>query len=163
MSKSKSKARKAKVKAKTPVAPEPKTRRDVLRLGGYGAVAAVAAGGVAFWGVSSFQAYAAEHDLSRVGEGQMTIVQIHDPQCPTCTALQKQTRAALRNFDDGEITYLVADIKTPEGAAFARKYRVPHVTLLLFDGDGELQQTVQGLQQASQLTEIFAAQKAAST
>ncbi|MEP1586615.1 MAG: thioredoxin domain-containing protein [Tateyamaria sp.] len=159
MSKSRSKARKA--KAKAPVAPTPRTRRDMLRLGGYGAAAAVGVVGVGFWGASSFSAYGKEHDLSRVGEAPMTVVQIHDPQCPTCTALQKQTRAALRDFDEGEITYLIADIKTPEGAAFARKYRVPHVTLLLFDKDGELQQTIQGLQQASQLSETFATQKAA--
>lgn len=127
---------------------------------GYGAlgVGVVAAGGV--WSVSSFRSYAAEHDLSQVGQGNPTIVQIHDPQCPTCTALQKQTRAALRDFDDCGLTYLVADIKTPEGAAFARRYNVPHVTLLLFDGAGALQRTVQGVQQASQLAEVFAVHKA---
>lgn len=160
MSKSRSKARKSKSKAPA-LAPAPRSRRDVLRLGGYGAAALAGVVGAGAWGVSSFSAYAAEHDLTRVGEGPMTIVQIHDPQCPTCTALQKQTRAALRDFDDCGITYLVADIKTPEGAAFARKYRVPHVTLLLFDGDGALHETVQGLQQASQLAQVFAAHKAA--
>ena len=163
MSKSRSKARKAKAKAKAPAAPPPKTRRDVLRMGAYGGVAAVGAAGVAFWGVSSFRGYAAEHDLARVGESAMTVVQIHDPQCPVCTALQKQTRAALRKLDGSDITYLVADIKTPEGAAFARKYRVPHVTLLMFDEAGELQQTLRGPQQADQLVEIFSAQMAAKT
>lgn len=159
MSKARTKARKSKA---TPAgATAPKSRRDVLRMGGYGAAALAGAVGAGAWAVSSFSAYAAEHDLTRVGEGPVTIVQIHDPQCPTCTALQKQTRAALRDFDDCGITYLVADIKTPEGAAFARRYRVPHVTLLLFDGDGALRDTVQGLQQASQLAQVFAATKAA--
>ena len=159
MSKSRSKTRKS--KAKTPAPAPQATRRGMLRLGVYGAAAALGAGAVGAWGVSSFRAYAAEHDLTRVGEGPVTIVQVHDPQCPTCTALQKQTRAALRDFDDCGITYLVADIKTPEGAAFARKYRVPHVTLLLFDGAGELHLTVQGLQNADRLAEVFAAHKAA--
>ncbi|MFL4472079.1 hypothetical protein ACERZ8_20170 [Tateyamaria armeniaca] len=158
MPKSRAKSRKSKSAPASAAAP---TRRNVLKLAGGGVIAATGAAGAGIWGVSSFRAYAAEHDLSRVGEGPVTIVQIHDPQCPTCTALQKQTRAALRDFDDCGITYLVADIKTPEGAAFARRYRVPHVTLLLFDGDGELHQTVQGLQQASQLAQVFAAHKAA--
>lgn len=161
MSKSRSKARKAKAKSKAPVAAAPRTRREVLRLGGFAALALAGVAGAGIWGVSSFRTYAAEHDLSRVGERAMTIVQIHDPQCPTCTALQKQTRVALRDLDDGQVTYLVADIKTPEGAAFARKYQVPHVTLLIFDGSGELVQTVQGMKQASQLLEIFTAQAAA--
>ncbi|MEM6373109.1 MAG: hypothetical protein AAF727_10070 [Pseudomonadota bacterium] len=139
------------------------TRRGMLKLAGGGVLAATGVAGAGLWGLSSFRAYAAEHDLTRLGEGPVTIVQVHDPQCPTCTALQKQARAALRDFDDCGITYLVADIKTPEGAAFARKYRVPHVTLLLFDGAGELHQTLQGLQQASQLAQAFAAHKSAVT
>ncbi|WP_299730304.1 hypothetical protein [uncultured Tateyamaria sp.] len=159
MPKSRAKPRKSKTSAAPAAAPQ--TRRSMLKLAGGGVLAAAGAGGVGLWGVSSFRAYAAEHDLSRVGQGNIAIVQIHDPQCPTCTALQKQTRAALRDFDDCGMTYLVADIKTPEGAAFARKYRVPHVTLLLFDGAGELRETLQGMQQASQLAQAFAAHKAA--
>lgn len=157
MPRSRAKPRKSKA---TAPAPEP-TRRSVLKLAGGGALAAIGLGGAAIWGVGSFRAYAAEHDLSRVGQGNITIVQIHDPQCPICTALQKQTRAALRDMPDSDFTYLVADITTPEGAAFARKYRVPHVTLLLFDGAGNMRQSVQGLQQASQLVDIFTAHKAA--
>ncbi|WP_299286225.1 hypothetical protein [uncultured Tateyamaria sp.] len=111
MSKSKSKRRKS-----SPTAAAP-SRRDVLKLGRNGAIGLTAVAGGGVWGFGSFRAYAAEHDLTRVGEGAMTIVQIHDPQCPTCTALQKQTRAALRDFDDCGVTYLVADIKTPDGAA----------------------------------------------
>jgi len=133
------------------------SRRALLR-GGAAASAVVLGGG--FWGVSSFRSYAAEHDLTRVGKGDLAIVQVHDPQCPTCTALQKQTRKALRDFDDCGLVYLVADIKTPEGAAFARRFNSPHVTLLLFDGQGELRRRVQGMQQASALVEVFADYKA---
>ncbi|WP_299150724.1 hypothetical protein [uncultured Tateyamaria sp.] len=158
MSKSKSRHRKS-----TPTAAPTPSRRDVLKLGRSGAIGLAALAGAGYWGFGSFRAYAAEHDLTRVGEGAMTIVQIHDPQCPTCTALQKQTRAALRDFDECGVTYLVADIKTPEGAAFARKYRVPHVTLLMFDGQGDLHRTVRGLQTSTHLAEVFAAHKAAVT
>ena len=151
-----------KSRKRTKAAPAPKastlSRRSVLS-GGAVASALVVGGG--FWGGSSFRTYAAEHDLARVGQGSPAIVQIHDPQCPTCTALQKQTRAALRDFDDCGMTYLVADITTPSGAAFARRYNVPNVTLLLFDGAGNLHRQVQGLQQAARLAQVFAAHKAA--
>lgn len=133
------------------------SRRSMLS-GGAVASAVVIGGG--FWGVSSFRSYAAEHDLTRVGNGDPAIVQIHDPNCPTCTALQKQTRRALRDFDDCGLTYLVADINTSEGAAFARRFNAPNVTLLLFDGQGELHRRVQGLQQAAELANVFAAHKA---
>jgi len=136
------------------------SRRSML--GGGAAASALVLGG-GFWGMSSFRTYAAEHDLSRVGDGTMAAVQIHDPQCPTCTALQKQTRRALRAFDGCGLTYLVADIKTPEGAAFARRFNAPHVTLLLFDGQGGLHRRVQGMQQAAALEDVFAAHKAALT
>lgn len=157
MPKSRAKAR----KSKTPQQPAQPARRSMLKLVGGGVLATAGAGGVGLWAVGSFRAYAAEHDLTRVGQGDIAIVQIHDPQCPTCTALQKQTRAALRDFDDCGITYLVADITTPDGADFARKHRVSNVTLLLFDGAGQLHDTVHGLQQASQLAQTFAAHKAA--
>ncbi|MEL7262698.1 MAG: hypothetical protein AAGK69_15040 [Pseudomonadota bacterium] len=134
------------------------SRRSLL---GGGAVGSALVLGGGFWGVSSFRTYAAEHDLSRVGQGAPAIVQVHDPQCPTCTALQKQTRRALRDFDGCGLTYLVADIKTPEGAAFARRYNAPHVTLLLFDGAGDLKRTVRGLHDSPHLAEVFAAHKAA--
>ncbi len=153
-----------KSRKRTKAAPAPKaatlSRRSVLS-GGAVASAVVVGGGI--WGANSFRTYAAEHDLARVGQGSPAIVQIHDPQCPTCAALQKQTRAALRDFDDCGMTYLVADITTPSGAAFARRYNVPHVTLLLFDGAGNLHRQVQGLQQAARLAQVFAAHKAAVT
>ena len=63
--------------------------------------------------------------------------------------------AALRDFDDCGMTYLVADITTPSGAAFARRYNVPHVTLLLFDAGGEMVQVVNGPSDADSLRQIF--------
>lgn len=46
------------------------SRRALLR-GGAAASAVVLGGG--FWGVSSFRSYAAEHDLTRVGKGDLAI------------------------------------------------------------------------------------------
>jgi thioredoxin-like negative regulator of GroEL len=101
--------------------------------------------------VRSVKAHAHEHDLTRMGQGKPTVVQVHDPTCPTCTALQRQTRAALSSFGECDMLYLVADIKTDEGAMFASRYGVPHVTLLLFDADGELQETLTGMRYEDEL------------
>ncbi|MFK7752864.1 MAG: TlpA family protein disulfide reductase [Sedimentitalea sp.] len=136
----------------TPVEP---AKRDTLKLLRMGALGAVAVGGAGFFSVRGVRATAAEHDLTQLGGGRPTVVQIHDPQCPTCTALQRQTRKALRSFDEDQIGYLVANIKTVEGATFARRYGVPHVTLLLFDGQGRLETTLSGPHQADALRLAF--------
>ncbi len=111
-------------------------RRDFMQNLGYGAagLAAVVGGGWYFAGTVS--AGIAEGDFSRLGNGIPTVVQIHDPQCPRCRALQKETRAALSQLDDGQIQYLVANIRQAEGRELAAAHGVGHVTLLLFDGEG---------------------------
>lgn len=146
-------------KAQTPYEP---TRRDVLKLARYGALGLAATGGAAYWATGSFRAYAAEHDLTRLGQGSPAIVQVHDPQCPMCTNLQKQTRAALKSFDDCGLIYLVADINTAKGAALAAKHGVPHVTLLLFDAQGQLLHSLNGVHSKAQLEPVFARHKAAT-
>lgn len=161
MSKSRnSRTRKAKAAAAT--ASEP-TRRDVLKLARNGAIATAAVAGVGYFAVGSYRAYAAEHDLSRLGQGKPVVVQVHDPQCPTCTALQKQARRALKGFGECDLVYLIADINSPEGRAFAVRHGVGNVTLMLFDGQGGLQQTLQGMHSSDQLTPIFEAHHAAAT
>ncbi|SEL61023.1 hypothetical protein SAMN05443999_106216 [Roseovarius azorensis] len=148
------KAGNSKAPAAEPATPE-MTRRRLLGRLGYGALGVAAFGGAGIWGTRHVQAINAEHDLSRVGQGVPTVVQIHDPQCPVCMALQKQTRKALRGIDEQDLLYLIASIRTAEGSAFAGRFGVPHVTLLLFDGQGELRQTLRGPQEAEHLRPIF--------
>lgn len=148
-------------KSKTADKAEP-SRRDMLKLLRNGALGVAAVGGAGYWATGSFQAYAAEHDLSRMGQGAAAIVQVHDPHCAICTALQKQTRAALKAFDDCGLIYLVADINTPEGASLAARHGVPHVTLLFFDSEGELLRSVNGMHSEAQLTSMIADHKAAT-
>jgi len=138
----------------TDTVPEPK-RRDVLKLARNGVIATALAGGVGVFSVNAVRATVAEHDLSRVGKGVPTVVQIHDPQCSMCTALQRETRKALRDFEDDQITYLVANITTIEGSSFAARYGVPHVTLLMFSADGQLVQTLNGPRQRGELRDVF--------
>ncbi|WP_299826619.1 thioredoxin family protein [uncultured Roseobacter sp.] len=131
------------------------SRRDMLKLLRNGGIGAVILTGGGYFGVGSYRAYAAEHDLGRLGQGKPVVVQVHDPQCPTCTALQKQTRKALKEFGECDLVYLIADINTPEGQAFAVRHGVGNVTLLLFDGEGGLRHTVQGMQSKDQLVPLF--------
>ncbi|MGR3615670.1 MAG: thioredoxin family protein [Paracoccaceae bacterium] len=132
------------------------TRRSFLVLTRNFAIGAAGVGGIGYWAANSFAAHAAEHDLSRVGQGKPSVVQIHDPTCPTCTALQKETRQALEQFGECDMLYLVADIKQSEGSSFAGRYGVPHVTLLLFDADGALTETLRGMRHSDELAQTFA-------
>lgn len=145
-----------KQKSKKPAVAAPKkTRREVLRLFPMGLVGVAAIGGAGYFGFSAVRAGAAQYDLSRVGAGKPSIVQIHDPQCPTCTALQRETRKALADFGECDLVYLVANIRTGAGHEFAQKHLVPHVTILMFDGDGNLQTTLRGMRQEEELRRAF--------
>ena len=141
----------------TPAASGPKrklSRRSLmanLALVG-GGVIVLGGGGIAFG--MDFRRKLAEGDLSRIGDGTPTIVQIHDPSCQLCQALQRETRAALSDCDEG-FTYLVANITTADGAAFQRRMGQPHVTLALLDGDGTPVHFINGVTPAETLKDAF--------
>jgi hypothetical protein len=130
-------------------------RRDFMKYLRVGGIGAIILGGGAYYGVSTVNASIAEHDLSKIGNGTPTIVQIHDPQCPVCRALQKEVRSALKGFDEGDMEYLVANIRTPEGAKLANEYVVPHITLLLFDGAGKMRKVLRGSKKRDELQAEF--------
>lgn len=96
-----------------------------------------------------------EQDLTRIGQGRPTIVQIHDPNCSVCARLQRNTKSALSAFSDGKIEYVVANIKSSKGKAFAERNAVPHITLMLYDGKGELKHILRGPQEVSTLEVEF--------
>jgi hypothetical protein len=151
MSKSKAKRRIAAKKKAEP------TRRDFMRLGRNIAIAVPFVGVAGYFGVQSVQATIREGDLTRVGLGSASVVQIHDPSCGLCATLQTQTRRAMKAYDDDRYEFLVADVKTGDGALFAATYGVPITTLLLFDGAGELTEVVRGPIPTGQLEDILAA------
>lgn len=151
----------AKQENSTPASEPQSTRRDVLRLARNGLIAAGVLGGSGAYAVSAVRATAIEQDLSRIGAGIPAVVQIHDPTCSMCTALQHETRKALHDFDDGEIEYVVANIKTQAGSAFANHHGQPHVTLMLMDPKGEPVRILNGPQDRNTLRGIFAAHIAA--
>jgi len=143
--------------------PEPQTvvgetsrqRRAFLRKLRNGGIAAVVIGGGGWFGVRDVQTTMREHDLSRIGNGMPTVVQIHDPQCPTCVALQREVRDAVCEVGEAKLQFLVANIRTAKGRELADRHGVGHVTLLLLDGDGQRQRILTGPRKRDQLAGAF--------
>lgn len=132
-------------------------RRSVLRFAWTATIGAAAIGAGGYLAFRKASADVAERDLSSVGRGQPAVVQIHDPTCPICRELQRETRQALDDIGSDRLLYRVADITTTEGANFAARHGVAHVTLLLFDGGGRLQQVIEGPQERAALRTAFRA------
>jgi len=159
MKKSKQKRPKAKRKqsgqqAQAPASKPVRTRRDLLQTAGvFGIGALVLASGGA-WAVSAFRATMAERDLTTVGQGRPTIVQVHDHQCQSCVALQREARAALKDFD---FDYKVADLNAENGMIFASRHRAGQTTLLFFDGAGNVTNRIVGLTSRDDLIRAFQA------
>jgi len=120
------------------------SRRDMLRKFRNGGIAVAVLGGGGWFAVRDVQATIQEHDLSRIGNGVPTVVQIHDPNCSQCIALQKEARAAIEAFEDDTIQFLVANIRDARGQKLATEHGVGHVTLLLFDAKGKRQEIMRG-------------------
>ena len=129
-------------------------RAALTRLRNWGILCAVAGAG-AWYLVQEVTATMAEHALSRIGNGVPAVVQIHDQSCNSCLALQREVRDAMGEFDDGELQYLVADLKSPSGKNLAAAHGVSHVTLLLFDGDGQRRKILAGPSTSEILAHYF--------
>lgn len=121
-----------------------KNRRKFLYLG-IGAVGAIG-GGVAIAGYDKRQKIL--HDLSVIGDGTPSIVQVHDPACPKCRSLKLRTENIVGKLPDDSVHYRLADITTNEGRELQSKYNSATVTLLMFDGTGRHVDTIQGVQSA---------------
>ncbi len=155
-SKSRNKAQSTRSKRDQTSVPEvSKDRRATLRLLRNGIIGVAVVGGAGVFSVNAVRATISEQDLTRIGNGIPTIVQVHDPSCSMCTELQRETRRALRSFDDGTLNYLVSNITTAEGNAFAAQQGVGHVTLLLFDGAGRRVQVLEGVRRRDELEALF--------
>jgi thioredoxin-like negative regulator of GroEL len=94
------------------------------------------------------------HDLAVIGGGKPVVVQIHDTSCSICRNLKSRTLNVLE--DQSSIEYRIADIQTSKGRSLQDKYGVEKTTLLLFDAEGGLVDTVYGLQTIEQLKSLFA-------
>ena len=98
--------------------------------------------------------YEISHDLSVIGKGVPTVVQIHDPKCSLCNQLRRNADTAIGHFGD-RLLYRIADITTPAGRRLQVRHDVPHVTLLLFDGEGQLRNVLTGVKSDELLRRSF--------
>lgn len=131
------------------------SRRDLMAKLSNGGLVVAIGGGVGWFFVDEVCATTRENDLSRLGNGIPAVVQIHDPECPMCRALQKETRKAMSAFDESKLQYLVANIRRAKGRDLANRHGVGHVTLLLFDGEGKRRGILRGQKSSDYLEDMF--------
>ena len=91
-----------------------------------------------------------EYDLSVIGNGKPTVVQIHDPGCQLCQRLKRNLDSVKSDFTP-DMQFKVANIGSKAGREFARQHNVEHVTLLLFDKRGKRVETLEGVKPASEI------------
>lgn len=93
------------------------------------------------------------HDVSVVGNGQSTVVQVYEPGCIPCDRLRENVDAVKGRFDNVQFKY--ANLFDDQGAEFARGHNARETTLLIFDSKGKLRRTLTGVQPTEQLERIF--------
>jgi len=131
------------------------SRRQFLGKLRNGGIAALVVGGGGWVVVKDVQATMREHDLTRIGNGTPAVVQIHDPECSKCVALQREARDALCEIGEAKLQFLVANIRTEKGSALASAHGVAHVTLLLFDAEGKRRDILVGPRGSEELNNAF--------
>ncbi len=145
----------AKARVRTEPAAAAPARRVFLRKIRNGSVAALVVGTGGWFLIGKVRATMREQDLTQIGNGKPTVVQIHDPQCSQCVALQREARDALCEIGDADLQYVVANIRSTEGRQLAAAHGVGHVTLLLFDGEGKRRGVLAGPNKREYLTDMF--------
>lgn len=96
MAKKRSKSNRSKSTYKSEIKATDQKKHKTLRLLRNLAIAAPVVGVAGFFSIRSVQATICEADLTKVGNGLPTIVQIHDPNCQLCAVLQNQNRRRWR-------------------------------------------------------------------
>ena len=131
------------------------SRRDFLVNAAIYSGGAVALAGGSWYAFDAVAAQSRESDLSTIGNGVPAIVQIHDPNCPTCNRLRMEAREAACAFGEDRLQFRVASLMTEEGRALATRHGVGKITLLMFDGDGTMRSVLPGLNDAAHLAPVF--------
>ena len=85
------------------------------------------------------------YDLSSLGQGRPALVQVHHSKCPKCRKLLSSVESVIDEFP--QIDFRIASINSVEGKVFANKHNVPHISLVMLDGEGNWLNAVTGIQQ----------------
>ena len=89
-------------------------------------------------------------DLTQIGKGKNVVVQVHDHNLVGSIDLM-ETLNKVRPEYAASVEFVVADLLTPEGQAFATKHNANSVTLIFFAPDGTQRGAIQGAQDPSSL------------
>ena len=84
-------------------------------------------------------------DLTLIGKGKNVVVQVHDHNLVGSIDLMDAMNT-IRPEYAAVVEFVVADLLTPEGRAFAATHNVSAVTLVFFAPDGTQRGAVQGTQ-----------------
>lgn len=99
---------------------------------------------------------AGERDLSVIGNGQPTVVQVLDHGCAECRELRRNVDAAAQSFGD-RVQFRLADRGTADGAILASRHNADHTTLLFFGPDGRLRRTEIGVRDPDAIRQLVTA------
>ncbi len=89
-------------------------------------------------------------DLAQIGKGKNVVVQVHDHNLVGSIDLMEALNK-IRPEYAGSVEFIVADLLTPEGQAFATTHNATSVTLLFFAPDGTQRGEVKGAQDLNAL------------
>lgn len=93
-------------------------------------------------------------DLSQIGKAGNVVVQIHDHNQVSSQLLMDQINNVRSDYE-GRVTFLVADVYTEEGKAFADKQDFHSAALVFFAPNGEKLTTLYGQQDAETLSKTL--------
>ncbi|MFY0989510.1 hypothetical protein [Halomonas sp. C05BenzN] len=93
-------------------------------------------------------------DLSVIGSGEPVAVQVFDRGCPDCRRLRDNAEQALANIEQPP-AWRVVNINTTQGARFASEQLVDHVTIVLFDAQGQRTGVIRGITSVDELETAF--------
>ncbi|MBX2809558.1 MAG: thioredoxin family protein [Cellvibrionaceae bacterium] len=94
------------------------------------------------------------YDISVIGNGMPTLVQIHDPNCQLCRKLKRNLDGVKYKFRD-KVHFKIANIQTSKGRSFTERSHVGNVTLLLFNAQGKRVGTLTGVSSKDEIQKFL--------
>jgi len=91
-----------------------------------------------------------EYDLSVVGNGTATVVQVQDPDCALCRRLKNNLDSVKGDFKSN-VQFKTANLVQESGQRFSLRHNVQHVTLVFFNSRGQRVNTLEGVTPAADI------------